>query len=139
MNYKVSDRFKVTADLNYTNSLTDKRGQEHPITNGSQELNPLLLARQIPAYFPVYSRNGLNYFLDRNITISSHSRYNPLALIDYSTYFTRANRFMASTSVDFKIRSNIDFRAQVSTDFRNRLMNIFARLCNRCPARGSAV
>jgi TonB-linked SusC/RagA family outer membrane protein len=118
LNYKVSDRFKVTADLNYTNSLTDKRGQEHPITNGSQELNPLLLARQIPAYFPVYSRNGLNYFLDRNITISSHSRYNPLALIDYSTYFTRANRFMASTSVDFKIRSNIDFRAQVSTDFR---------------------
>ncbi len=139
MNYKVSDRFKVTADLNYTNSLTDKRGQEHPITNGSQELNPLLLARQIPAYFPVYSRNGLNYFLDRNITISSHSRYNPLALIDYSTYFTRANRFMASTSVDFKIRSNIDFRAQVSTDFRESADEYFCQAMQQMPCPGSAV
>ncbi|MFT4094658.1 MAG: SusC/RagA family TonB-linked outer membrane protein [Niabella sp.] len=116
LNYNVSDRLKVTADLNYTNSLTDKRGQEHPIS--SAEINPLLLARQIPAYFPVYSKNGLDYFVDRDISVSSLSRYNPLAIIDYSTYYTKANRFMASTSVDFKILNNLDFRAQVSTDFR---------------------
>ncbi|WP_346237056.1 SusC/RagA family TonB-linked outer membrane protein [Niabella insulamsoli] len=116
LNYRVSDRMKVTADVNYTNSFTDKRGQEHPLT--STEISPMLFARQTPAYFPVYSKNGLNYFVDRNIDISSHSRYNPLAIIDYTTYFTRANRFMASTSLDYKIRANLDFRVQVSTDFR---------------------
>ncbi|WP_018626569.1 SusC/RagA family TonB-linked outer membrane protein [Niabella aurantiaca] len=116
LNYNVSDRLKITADLNYTNSLTDKRGQDHPIT--STDINPMLFARQTPAYFPIYSRNGLNYFVDRTIGVSSHSRYNPLAIIDYSTYNTRANRFMASTSVDFKILKNLDFRSQVSADFR---------------------
>ncbi|GAB3024157.1 SusC/RagA family TonB-linked outer membrane protein [Niabella terrae] len=116
LNYNVSDRLKVTADLNYTNSFTDKRGQNHPLS--ATEINPMLFARQTPAYFPIYSKNGLNYFVDRTIGISSHSRYNPLAIIDYSTYNTKANRFMASTSIDYKILKNLDFRSQVSADFR---------------------
>jgi len=118
LNYRVSDKLRVQADLNYTNSLTDKRGQNHPIQSEGQELNPLLIARQIPAYYPVYSKNGLNYFVDRTETISALSRYNPLALIDYSTYLTKANRFMANTAIEYKILSNLEFRTQVSTDFR---------------------
>ncbi|MFC3196842.1 SusC/RagA family TonB-linked outer membrane protein [Parapedobacter deserti] len=118
LNYTVSDKLKVSADLTYTNSLTDKRGQNHPITDGDQAMNPILFSRETPAYFPIYSRNGLNYFIDRNIGLSAHSRYNPLALIDYSTYLTRANRFMASTAVDYRILDNLEFRTQLAADFR---------------------
>jgi TonB-linked outer membrane protein, SusC/RagA family len=118
LNYTVSDKLKVSADLTYTNSLTDKRGQNHPVSVGSQGVNPILFARETPAYFPIYSKNGLNYFVDRNAGVSDHSRYNPLALIDYSTYLSRANRFMASTAVDYRILDNLEFRTQLSADFR---------------------
>ncbi|QEC52389.1 TonB-linked SusC/RagA family outer membrane protein [Anseongella ginsenosidimutans] len=116
LNYQVSDKLKVSADLSYTNSLTDKRGQDHPVDN--ENVNPIRLSRETPAYFPVYSRNGLNYFVDQNAAVSSHSRYNPLAIIDYSSYLTKANRFMASTSIDYKILDNLEFRTQVAADFR---------------------
>src|SRR5690606_10492226 len=90
----------------------------HPVSVGSQAINPILFARETPAYFPIYSRNGLNYFVDQNVAVSDHSRYNPLALIDYSSYLSRANRFMASTSVDYRILDNLEFRTQLSADFR---------------------
>src|SRR3546814_8727654 len=67
LNYQVSDKLKVSADLSYTNSLTDKRGQDPPVSNSN--VNPILLSRETPAYFPIYSRNGLNYFVDRNVEI----------------------------------------------------------------------
>lgn len=116
LDYKVSDKLTVGADLSYTNSLTDKRGQDHPVDDDN--INPILLSRETPAYYPIYSRNGLNYFVDRNVPVSSNSRYNPLAIIDYSSYLTKANRFMASTSVDYKILDNLEFRTQVAADFR---------------------
>lgn len=119
MNYRVSDKLSITADLTYTNSLTDKRGTRHPYDiNAGNEMNPLRLARQIPAYFPIYSKNGLDYFVDRNAGVSFYSRYNPLALIDYSQFLSKANRLMASTSINYKILSNLEFTTQVSTDFR---------------------
>lgn len=118
LNYRVSDKLSVSADLTYTNSLTDKRGTKHPYNiNSDNEMNPLRIARQIPAYYPIYSQNGLNYFLDRN-TVSFFSRFNPLALIDYSQFLSKANRLMASTSVNYKILKSLEFRTQVSTDFR---------------------
>ncbi|SKC06769.1 TonB-linked outer membrane protein, SusC/RagA family [Sphingobacterium nematocida] len=119
MNYRVSDKLSITADLTYTNSLTDKRGTRHPYDiNANNEMNPLRLARQIPAYFPMYSKNGLDYFVDRNAGVSFYSRFNPLALIDYSQFLSKANRLMASTSINYKILSNLEFTTQVSTDFR---------------------
>src|SRR3546814_20128198 len=33
-------------------------------------------------------------------------------------YLTKANRFMASTSIDYKILDNLEFRTQVAADFR---------------------
>src|SRR5690606_33715757 len=111
LNYRVSDKLSVSADLSYTNSLTDKRGTRHPYDiNASNEMNPLRIARRIPAYFPIYSENGLEYFVDRNAGVSFDSRYNPLALIDYSQFTTRANRLMATTSVTYKILQNLEFR-----------------------------
>lgn len=118
LNYTVSDKVSISADLSYTNSLTDKRGSVHPTDlDGDQKINPVLIAREIPAYFPVYSRNGLNYFVERNTT-SYHSRFNPLAIIDYSTFLSKANRLMASSSLNWKILDNLEFRTQMSADFR---------------------
>ncbi len=119
LNYRVSDKVSVSADLTYTNSLTDKRGTRHPYDiNSTNEMNPLRVARQMPAYFPMYSENGMGYFVDRNAGVSFYSRYNPLALIDHSLFLSKANRLMASTSLTYKILSNLEFRTQVSTDFR---------------------
>jgi len=127
LNYRVSDKFAVTADLTYTNSLTDKRGTKHPYNiNGDNEMNPLRIARQIPAYFPIYSKNGLDYFVDRDATsVSFYSRYNPLAIIDYSQFLSKANRLMASTSLNYKVLENLEFNMQVSTDFREATDDYF--------------
>ena len=114
LDYKVSDKLKISADLSYINSLTDKRGQDHPLN----DIKPISFARSMGAYYPAYSENGLNYFADREDVVSVTSRYNPLAIIDYSTYLTKANRFMASAVLEYKILKNLEFRSQVSVDFR---------------------
>lgn len=116
LDYRISDKLKISADLSYTNSLTDKRGQDHPL-DVSTKIQPITFARTMGAYFPVYSENGSDYFVDRS-TVSYVSRYNPLAIIDYSTYMTKSNRFMATTVLDYKILRNLDFRSQISADFR---------------------
>ncbi|WP_316811829.1 SusC/RagA family TonB-linked outer membrane protein [Pedobacter heparinus] len=124
LDYKVSDRLKVSAELSYINSMTDKRGQQHPINEQgaidftTNEISPMLYAREIGAFYPVYSENGLDYFVQRTDPVTYTSRYNPLAVIDYSTYLTKSNRFMASTVVDYKILKNLDFRTQIGVDFR---------------------
>lgn len=124
LNYTVSDKLKVSADLSYINSMTDKRGQKHPINEAgaidftTNEVSPMLYAREMGAYYPVYSQNGLDYFVQRTDPVSYTSRYNPLAVIDYSTYLTKSNRFMASTVVEYKILKNLDLRSQVGVDFR---------------------
>jgi len=124
LDYKVSDKLRVSADLSYINSVTDKRGQEHPINQSGaldftdNEISPILYAREISSYYPVYSKTGLDYFVDRTDPVSYTARYNPLAVIDYSTYVTKSNRFMASTVLSYNILKNLDFRTQVGVDFR---------------------
>ncbi|WP_231389928.1 SusC/RagA family TonB-linked outer membrane protein [Sphingobacterium pedocola] len=126
LNYRVSDKLSVSADLTYTNSLTDKRGTKHPYDiDSNNEMNPLRVARQIPSFYPLYSKNGLNYFVDRNAGVSYYSRFNPLALIDHSHFLSKANRLMASTSVKYKILDNLEFMTQVSTDFRQAADDYF--------------
>lgn len=121
LNYKVSDKLRVSADLSFINSLTDKRGQTHPIDESSSstsDISPMRYAREMGAYYPVYSQNGLDYFVDRNDPVSITSRYNPLAIIDYSTYLTKSNRFMASTVLEYRILKHLEFRSQIGVDFR---------------------
>src|SRR3546814_18909138 len=36
LNYQVSDKLKVSADLSYTNSLTDKRGKDPPVSTSTR-------------------------------------------------------------------------------------------------------
>jgi TonB-linked SusC/RagA family outer membrane protein len=129
IDYRVSNKLKISADLSYTNSLTDKRGQRHPVnesgliesennTDIGAEISPITYAREIAAYFPIYTRNGLNYFVERAANASYTSRYNPVSIIDYSTNLTKANRFQASTAIDYNIVKNLDFRSQIGVDFR---------------------
>src|SRR5690606_39036070 len=104
LNYRVPDKLSVSADVTYTNSLTAKRGTKHPYDiNSTNEKNPLRVARQMPAYFLMYSENGMGYFVDRNAGVSFYSRYNPLALSDHSSFLSKANPLMASTCVTYKI------------------------------------
>lgn len=128
LDYRVSNKLKISADFTYTNSLTDKRGQKHPVNergiiNSSvvaDEVSPITYAREISSYFPVYSQNGLDYFADRNDPVTVSARYNPLAIIDYSTYLTRSNRFQASTTINYKLLQNLDLLSQVAVDFRQQ-------------------
>lgn len=127
IDYRVSNRLRISADLSYTNSLTDKRGQRHPINeaggietgdnNVNNDITPITYSQEIPAFYPIYSRNGLNYFVERS-DISYTSRYNPLSVIDYSTNLTKANRLQASTSINYNIVKRLDLRTQVGVDFR---------------------
>src|SRR5690606_39283160 len=64
LNYRVSDKLSVSADLTYTNLLTDKRGTKHSDDiNSTNHMNPLRVALQMLAYFHMYSVNGISYFV----------------------------------------------------------------------------
>ena len=128
LDYRVSNKLKVSADFTYTSSLTDKRGQKHPLNEKgvinsnvvADEVSPITYAREISSYFPVYSRNGLDYFSDRYDPVTVSARYNPLAIIDYSTYLTKSNRFQASTTINYQLLHNLNLLSQVAVDFREQ-------------------
>ena len=123
--YRLSDKLRISSKFSYTNSTTDKRSSDYPgavkETGGDKRvIKPLAFARSRSAYFPVYNRNQSDYFMLNNDEeqTSWTSVYNPLAIIDNSTFLTKANRFNASINLNFDITRKWNFYTQVSIDYR---------------------
>lgn len=124
LDYKLSDKLRIAAKFSYTNSMTDKRSSDHPKYNpddgNERVIGPLGLARARASYFPVYNKNATDYHIVRNEieTTSWTSQFNPVAVIDYSSYITRANRFNAAVNLNFDISLKWNFYTQMSVDYR---------------------
>lgn len=125
LDYRLSDKLRISSKFSYTNSTTDKRASDYPSavaeTSGDKRvIKPLAFARARAAYFPVYNRNRSDYFMLNNDeeTTSWTSVYNPLAIINNSTFLNKANRFNASINLNFDITQKWNLFTQVSIDYR---------------------
>ena len=135
LDYRMSDKLKISSKFSYVNSLTDKRSTEWPDNlrkNGTGSLlNPLGYARTRAPFLAVYNQNGDDYYIANSGGKEAYGwgqMYNPMAMIDYATFQTRNNRFTASLSVDFQIAKGLNLFSQVSTDYRQSGDEFF------CPA-----
>lgn len=132
LDYRLSDKLRISSKFSYTNSTTDKRSSDFPdavkeTSGAARVIKPLAFARARAAYFPVYNQNRSDYFMLNNDdeTTSWTSVYNPLAIIDNSTFLTKANRFNASINLNFDITRKWNFFTQVSIDYRQSGDNFF--------------
>lgn len=125
LDYRLSDKLRISSKFSYTNSTTDKRSSDYPDavkeTSGDKRvIKPLAFARARAAYFPVYNQNRSDYFMlnTTDEATSWTSVYNPLSIIDNSTFLTKANRFNAAINLNFDITQKWNFYTQVSIDYR---------------------
>lgn len=122
LDYKISDKLKIATKFSYSHSLTDKRSSDHPLQTAdkTRTISPLGFARARAAYFPVYNENGTEYCIERSDIegTSWTSQYNPVAIIDYSTFSTTANRFTSAVQVNYDLTRWFNLYSQVSIDYR---------------------
>ena len=123
LDYRISDKLKIATKFSYTHSLTDKRSSDHPLTtadDAKRTISPLGFARARAAYFPVYNENGTEYNIERadQEGTSWTSQYNPVAIIDYSSFKTLANRFTSAVQINYDLTRRIGLYSQVSVDYR---------------------
>lgn len=123
LDYRLSDKLKIAAKFGYTNSTTDKRSSDHPVKtadDAKRTISPIGFSRARAAYFPVFNENASDYLIVRKEkeATSWTSQYNPLAIIDRSSYLTLANRFTAAVNLSFDISKQWNFYTQVSVDYR---------------------
>ena len=118
LDYRVSDKLRIGSKFSYSNTLTDKRQTEWPLYYSNRQLHPLAFARARAAFFPVYNEHETAYFREAGNPVSWSAMYNPLAMIDFSTFQTKANRFNAIINLNLDITSKLDFYTQVSVDYR---------------------
>lgn len=127
LDYRLSDRLKISSKFAYTNTATDKRCWGWPI-NGFNKwsgvaINPLAFARKRAAFLPVYNKNGTEYYIEDEgsgghaIPSIGTRMYNPIAMIDNATFQENKNQFTAQLVLDLTILNNLNFRTQVSVDY----------------------
>lgn len=123
LDYRLSSKLRISSKFSYTNSTTDKRSSDYPDavkeTSGDKRvIKPIAFARSRAAYFPIYNQNQSDYYISMDEPTSWTSQYNPLAIIDNTTYLNKANRFNASINLNFDITRKWNFFTQVSIDYR---------------------
>ncbi len=135
LDYRMSDKLRISTKFNYVNSLTDKRSTEWPslvtVANTNMgTVRPLAIAHARAPFLAVYTENGDDYFVENSgkyysgANENSHKlygwgvMYNPIAMIDLTTFMVRNNRFMAALNVDFRPINSLSLYSQVSVDYR---------------------
>lgn len=136
LDYRMSDRLKISAKFSYNNQMKDKRAWEWPIYGfnkwADQKINPRAFAFKRAAFLPVYTQDGSEYYIDdegaggHSVPSIGTKMYNPIAMIDNATYEMRENQFTSQLSLDFNIRSGLDFYTQVSVDYKEGGNEFFA-------------
>ncbi|MDR1755701.1 MAG: SusC/RagA family TonB-linked outer membrane protein [Culturomica sp.] len=136
LDYRLSDKLRISSKFSYSNTLTDKRSQEWPINGfnrwASVKLHPRALARNRAAFLPVYNQNGTEYYIwdegsGGNVIPSIGTyMYNPIAMVDNATYEARSNNFTAQLNLDFAVNSKLNLTSMVAIDYRQTGNEFFA-------------
>lgn len=134
LDYRISDKLKVSAKFSYDNQLTDKRCWEWPITGAEHlagtMLNPRAQAYQWAAFFPAYNKNGDDFYIGGlgnlwPFPILTRA-FNPLAMIDRAVFDRRENHFFSQFVLDFNITRKLNFNTQMSVDYKEGGNEFFA-------------
>lgn len=136
LDYKVSDKFKISSKFQYNNLMKDKRSWMWPIKAFNrwkdENINPRSFAYRRAAFLPVYTQNGAEYYIDDEgsggnaIPSIGTKMYNPIAMIDNATYENRENQFTSLLSIDFNITDRLNLYSMVSVDYREGGNEFFA-------------
>ena len=136
LDYRMSDKLKISAKFQYNNQLKDKRSWVWPIKAfnrwSNEYINPRSFAYRRAAFLPIYTQDGSEYYIDDegangNPTPSIGTKmYNPIAMVDNATYESRENQFTSSLALDFNITRKLDFRTMVSVDYKEGGNEFFA-------------
>lgn len=128
LDYRMSDKLKISAKFQYNNQMKDKRSWEWPLyglNRWSNELiNPRGFAYRRAAFLPVYTLDGNEYFIDdegsggHSIPSIGTKMYNPIAMVDNATFESRENQFTSLLSLDFNINKDLNFFTMVSVDYK---------------------
>lgn len=136
LDYKMSDKLKISAKFQYNNQMKDKRSWEWPIYAfnkwSGEKINPRSFAYRRAAFLPVYTQDGAEYYIDDEgsggsaIPSIGTKMYNPIAMVDNATYENRENQFTSLLSLDFNITDNLNFYTMASVDYREGGNEFFA-------------
>ncbi len=136
LDYRMSDKLKISAKFQYNNQMKDKRSWEWPIYAfnrwAGELINPRGFAYRRAAFLPVYTQDGSEYYIDDEgnggnaIPSIGTKMYNPIAMVDNATYESQENQFTSFLSLDFDITKNLNFYSMVSVDYREGGNEFFA-------------
>ena len=133
LDYRMSDKLRISTKFNYVNSLTDKRSTDWPIghyiNNVFRYASPLGFARTRAPFLTIYTENGDDYYIQNSGALEAYGwgeMYNPIAMIDRGIFIVRNNRFMSSLNVDFRPVNSLNINSQVSVDYRQSGEEFFA-------------
>ena len=136
LDYRMSDRLKISAKFQYNNLMKDKRSWAWPIDAfnrwSGEKINPRAFAFRRAAFLPVYTQDGSEYYIDdegsggSDIPSIGTKMYNPIAMIDNATFENRENQFNSILSLDFDITKKLNFYTMVSVDYKEGGNEFFA-------------
>lgn len=136
LDYRMSDKLKISAKFQYNNQMKDKRSWVWPLMAlnrwSDEYINPRGFAYRRAAFLPVYTQDGSEYYIDDEgsggnaIPSIGTKMYNPIAMVDNATYESRENQFTSILSLDFNINRKLDFYTMVSVDYKEGGNEFFA-------------
>ena len=133
LDYRLSNKLRLSTKFNYVNSLTDKRSTDwpigHTINDKYRSASPLGFSRTRAPFLAIYTENGDDYYINNSGGKEPYAwgeMYNPIAMIDRATFMVRNNRFMSSMTIDFRPINSLGINSQVSVDYRQSGEEFFA-------------
>ena len=129
LDYNIANNLVFKTTIGYVRENRGRNGALDKIYNddGSDNINPLGVARAYPAFLAVYEKDGLgndldSYYLPRpehDNTIYSKYYYNPLAWTKYTQREIVNNNFRSNVAIEWNIWKGLSLTSRVAVDFTN--------------------
>ncbi|MDD3160907.1 MAG: SusC/RagA family TonB-linked outer membrane protein [Bacteroidales bacterium] len=131
LDYNIANNLTFKSSIGYSRSTSGRDGTLGQIfsspANPFDDVKPLGLARQYPAFLSVYEKDAVGndldaYYIPRpehDNVIYSRYYYNPLAWTKYTSREILNNDFRSNVSIDWEIFKGIRLTSLVSVAFSN--------------------
>lgn len=107
LDHKVSDKFKLGANFNFTHVSTTG------IDDGGAFRNPFLTVWTILPIYPIYNADG-----EWNQDLGGQSNYNPVALQQVDEMSAKVKTFVSSINGELKLAKNLYAYSMVGTQYQ---------------------
>lgn len=129
LDYNIANNLTFKSTIGYSRSTKVNDGSLSKIFSGDNDpyddVNPLGMARQYPAFLSVYEKDAVGndldaYYIPRpehDNNIYSKYYYNPLAWTKYTSREILNNNFRSNVSIDWEIFKGLRLSSRVAVDF----------------------